>query len=113
MYAGACVERPGKEGVCVYMYNIVCFYMFIISIHVYMYICICVHYVRLHRSGCELLVTGTPLVIYKANETPMVSYINLHGALEVERKKAKADSVSRTIQVNVNAQMHACMHVRT
>lgn len=41
-------------------------------------------------EGCSLAVKGEADVIYEADETPMVSYINAHAALDALRKKAKA-----------------------
>ena len=35
--------------------------------------------------GCKILITGTCSVEYIANETPMLSYLNTHIALEQRR----------------------------
>eukprot|EP00457_Paulinella_chromatophora_P007595 gb/GEZN01007618.1/.p1 GENE.gb/GEZN01007618.1/~~gb/GEZN01007618.1/.p1 ORF type:complete len:436 (-),score=36.65 gb/GEZN01007618.1/:94-1401(-) len=40
-------------------------------------------------SGCTLEVKGTPLVAYTAEETPMVTYVNTHAALDSLRLAAK------------------------
>ena len=40
--------------------------------------------------GCELSVKGQPRSAYTATDTPMVSYINSHAALEALRQQAKA-----------------------
>ena len=42
--------------------------------------------------GCELSVKGRPRSAYTANETPMVTYINAHAALEALRQQAAANA---------------------
>ena len=42
--------------------------------------------------GCDLSVKGQPRSAYTANDTPMVSYINSHAALEALRQQSKAAS---------------------
>ncbi|KAL1920289.1 uncharacterized protein VTP21DRAFT_1435 [Calcarisporiella thermophila] len=39
--------------------------------------------------GCNLQITGNCSVAYQANETPMISYLNTHMALEQRREDAK------------------------
>ena len=39
--------------------------------------------------GCDLEVEGVPKVIYVLDETPMVSYINAHAAMDKLRHSAK------------------------
>ncbi|KAJ3404465.1 hypothetical protein HDU80_002811 [Chytriomyces hyalinus] len=45
-------------------------------------------------TGCTMLVKGSPAVSYTAGETPMASYLNVHLALEAQRRDAEAFSTS-------------------
>lgn len=42
--------------------------------------------------GATIQVTGKPEVAYQENDTPMASYLNVHGILEARRQKAKAST---------------------
>jgi polyribonucleotide 5'-hydroxyl-kinase len=56
--------------------------------------------------GATLSVRGTPSVGYTADETPMISYANLHFALEKQRQLAQ-DSLSRGPRVLIVGSEHA------
>lgn len=40
-------------------------------------------------TGCKLEISGQSLVEYTSNETPLISYLNLHLAFEQQRIKAR------------------------
>lgn len=40
-------------------------------------------------TGCKLEITGQSLVEYTSNETPLITYLNLHLAFEQQRIKAR------------------------
>ena len=40
-------------------------------------------------TGCKLEVSGSSLVEYTSNETPLISYLNLHLAFEQQRIRAR------------------------
>jgi hypothetical protein len=44
-------------------------------------------------KGCVVEVKGKPLVIYKAEETPLQAYVLAHAAIERERERAAAEGV--------------------
>jgi len=51
--------------------------------------------------GCELQISGPTAVCYKAEETPMVTYINAHAAIDTLRKKAKANNITGPVTMIV------------
>ena len=44
--------------------------------------------------SAEVTLTGTPTKVYTSNDTPMISYVNVHAALNHERSQAKQQNVA-------------------
>lgn len=54
-------------------------------------------------DGCEIQVEGKPDFAYTAGETPMLQYLNLHGALERMREAAwKSGDPGPTVSLDVD-----------